>query len=224
MNINDLAAIWLTLKLATATTILLLLIGTPLAWWLSRTRSRLAGFISVLVAMPLVLPPTVIGFYLLLAMGPHGVIGQFTQALGIGLLPFTFTGLVIASVLYSMPFVVQPLQNAFDSVDKSLLDAAAMLRANRFDAFLHIVLPLSAPAYITAAILCFAHTVGEFGVVLMLGGNIPGATQVLSVQIYNHVEALQYGHAHWLAGGLMLFSFAVLSALYGLRKSGGLRV
>ena len=224
MNINDLAAIWLTLKLATATTILLLLIGTPLAWWLSRTRSRLAGFISVLVAMPLVLPPTVIGFYLLLAMGPHGVIGQFTQALGIGLLPFTFTGLVIASVLYSMPFVVQPLQNAFDSVDKSLLDAAAMLRANRFDAFLHIVLPLSAPAYITAAILCFAHTVGEFGVVLMLGGNIPGATQVLSVQIYNHVEAMQYSNAHWLAGGMLLVSFVVLSALYSLRKSGGLRV
>ena len=224
VNPADLAAIWLTLKLASLTTLLLLLIGTPLAWWLARTRWRLAGVVHVLVAMPLVLPPTVIGFYLLLLMGPHGFIGQLTQMLGIGLLPFSFTGLVVASVLYSMPFVVQPLHNAFESLDASLLDAAALLRARPLDCFLHIVLPLSAPAYVTAAILGFAHTVGEFGVVLMLGGNIPGATQVLSVQIYNHVEALQYGHAHWLAGGLMLFSFAVLSALYGLRKSGGLRV
>lgn len=224
MNAADLAAIWLTLKLAAVTTLLLLLIGTPLAWWLARTRARLASAVHVLVAMPLVLPPTVIGFYLLLLMGPQGWIGGLTQALGIGLLPFTFAGLVIASVLYSMPFVVQPLHNAFESMDEALLDAAALLRASPLDTFWHIVLPLSAPAYVTAAILGFAHTVGEFGVVLMLGGNIPGATQVLSVQIYNHVEAMQYSHAHWLAGGLMLFSFAVLSALYALRRSGGLRV
>ena len=224
MDSSDLGAIWLTLKLATLTTVVLLIIGTPLAWWLAHSRWRWKGIVGAVVALPLVLPPTVLGFYLLLALGPRGAVGQFTQALGWGLLPFTFPGLVIASVLYSMPFVVQPLHNAFESLDESLLDAAALLRARPLDCFLHIVLPLAAPAYITATILGFAHTVGEFGVVLMLGGNIPGATQVLSVQIYNHVEALQYGHAHWLAGGLMLFSFAVLSALYGLRKSGGLRV
>lgn len=224
MNAADLAAIWLTLKLATVTTLLLLMIGTPLAWWLARTRSRAAAILNVLVAMPLVLPPTVIGFYLLLLMGPHGAIGQLTQALGIGLLPFTFPGLVIASVLYSMPFVVQPLQNSFESVDKTLLEAAALLRAKPIDTFFHVVLPLSVPGYVTASILGFAHTVGEFGVVLMLGGNVPGATQVLSVQVYNHVEAMQYSNAHWLAGGMLLFSFLVLSLLYSIRKTGGWRV
>lgn len=214
MNPADLTAIWLTLKLATLTTLLLLLIGTPLAWWLARTRARWAGAVHVLVAMPLVLPPTVIGFYLLLLMGPHGFVGQLTQTLGIGLLPFSFTGLVVASVLYSMPFVVQPLHNAFESLDESLLDAAALLRARPLDCFLHIVLPLSAPAYITATILGFAHTVGEFGIVLMIGGNIPEKTRVVSVQIYDHVEALEYTQAHWLAGSMVLFSFLVLMALY----------
>ena len=224
MNADDLAAIWLTLKLATVVTALLLLIGTPLAWWLARTKSRFAGVINVIVALPLVLPPTVIGFYLLLLMGPHGVVGQITQTLGIGLLPFTFAGLVVASVLYSMPFVVQPLQNAFESVDEPLLEVAATLRASPFDTFCNVVLPLSVPGYVTAATLGFAHTVGEFGVVLMLGGNIPGATRVLSVQIYNHVESMQFANAHWLAGGMLLFSFVVLSLLYGVRKVGLLRV
>jgi len=224
MTVDDLQAIWLTVKLATITTMLLLLLGTPLAWWLSRTRSRLAGFVNVLVAMPLVLPPTVIGFYMLLLMGPHGMVGQLTQALGIGLLPFTFAGLVVASVLYSLPFVVQPLQNAFEAIDRNLLEVASTLRASPFDGFCSVVLPLARPGYVTAAILGFAHTVGEFGVVLMLGGNIPGATQVLSVQIYNHVEAMHYANAHWLAGGMLLFSFVVLTFLYGTRKPAVFRV
>lgn len=224
MSTDDLAAIWLTLQLATVVTVLLLLLSTPLAWWLARTTSRAAGVINVIVALPLVLPPTVIGFYLLLLMGPHGVVGQITQALGIGLLPFTFTGLVIASLLYSLPFVVQPLQNTFESIHEPLLDAASTLRAGPFDTFCHVVLPLSVPGYVTAATLGFAHTVGEFGVVLMLGGNIPGATRVMSVQIYNHVEAMQFANAHWLAGSMLLFSFIVLSLVYGMRKVRLLRV
>ena len=221
---NDWAAIWLTLKLATVVTLLLLLLATPLAWWLARTRSTLATVIGAVVAMPLVLPPTVIGFYMLLLMGPNGAIGQLTQALGIGLLPFTFSGLVVASLFYSLPFVVQPLQNAFMAVGEPLLETAATLRANAFDTFRSVVLPLAVPGYVTAATLGFAHTVGEFGVVLMLGGNIPSATQVLSVQIYNHVEAMQYTNAHWLAGGMLLFCFAVLFALQSVRKTGWLRV
>lgn len=211
---EDWGAIWLTLKLATVVTLLLLLIGTLIAWWLARTRSRLKGLIGAVVALPLVLPPTVLGFYLLVTLGPEGPIGRLTQALGIGLLPFSFPGLVIASVFYSLPFVVQPLQNAFEAIGERPLEVAATLRASPWDAFFSVALPLARPGYISAAILGFAHTVGEFGIVLMIGGNIPDKTRVVSVQIYDHVEALEYVQAHWLAGGLLAFSFLVLFALY----------
>lgn len=215
----DFAAIWLTLKLASLTTVILLLVGTPIALWLAHTRSRLHGPIGAIVALPLVLPPTVIGFYLLLAMGPHGYVGQLTQAMGLGTLTFSFAGLVIGSVIYSMPFVVQPLQNAFTAIGPRPLEVAATLRANPWDCFFTVVLPLARPGFITAAILGFAHTVGEFGVVLMIGGNIPEKTRVVSVQIYDHVEALEYAQAHWLAGAMVVFSFLVLLALYSSRKS-----
>ncbi|HPF59049.1 MAG TPA: molybdate ABC transporter permease subunit [Candidatus Competibacteraceae bacterium] len=210
----DFAAVWLTLKLATTTTVILLIAGTPIAWWLARTRSKWKGVIGAVVALPLVLPPTVLGFYLLIALGPHGLAGQLTQLLGWGVLPFTFAGLVVASVFYSMPFVVQPLQQAFEVIGTRPLEVAATLRASPWDAFFSVVLPLAKPGFITASILGFAHTVGEFGVVLMIGGNIPEKTQVVSVQIYNHVEALEYAEAHVLAGGMLLFSFLVLLALY----------
>jgi molybdate transport system permease protein len=210
----DLAAIWLTLRLATLVTCLLLVIGTPIAWWLSRTRSWLKGPIGAVVALPLVLPPTVLGFYLLVAMGPHGFVGQLTQSLGLGLLPFSFWGLVVASVFYSMPFVVQPIQNAFEAIGARPLEVAATLRAGPWDRFFTVALPLAKPGFITATILGFAHTVGEFGVVLMIGGNIPGETRVVSVQIYDHVEALEYPQAHWLAGTMLVFSFLVLLGLY----------
>ena len=225
MPLDDigLAAVVLTLKLAGVTTLLLLLIGTPIAWWLARTRSRLNGPISAVVALPLVLPPTVLGFYLLVAMGPNGPIGQLTQSLGLGTLPFTFAGLVVASVFYSMPFVVQPLHNAFEAIGEAPLEAAATLRAGPLDTFFTVVLPLARPGFVTASILGFAHTIGEFGVVLMIGGNIPEKTRVLSVQIYDHVEAMEYAQAHWLAGGMLVFSFVVLLALYGSRSSQGLR-
>ena len=225
MPLDDigLAAVVLTLKLAGVTTLLLLLIGTPIAWWLARTRSRLKGPISAVVALPLVLPPTVLGFYLLVAMGPNGPIGQLTQSLGLGTLPFTFAGLVVASVFYSMPFVVQPLHNAFEAIGEATLEAAATLRAGPLDTFFTVVLPLARPGFVTASILGFAHTIGEFGVVLMIGGNIPEKTRVLSVQIYDHVEAMEYAQAHWLAGGMLVFSFVVLLALYGSRSSQGLR-
>lgn len=216
-----LAAIWLTLKLAGLTTLLLLLLGTPLAWWLARTRSPLKGPIGAVVALPLVLPPTVLGFYLLVVLGPQGAIGQLTQALGLGTLPFTFAGLVVGSVLYSMPFVVQPLQNAFQAIGEQPLEAAATLRASPWDRFFSVVLPLARPGFVSASILGFAHTVGEFGVVLMLGGNIPQQTRVVSVQIYDHVEAMEYAQAHWLAGGMLLFSFAVLLFLYSGRGRAG---
>jgi molybdate transport system permease protein len=216
----DLAAIWLTLKLAGVTTALLLLIGTPIAWWLARTRSWLKGPVGALVALPLVLPPTVIGFYLLLAMGPNGPVGQFTRSLGLGVLPFTFWGLVVASVFYSLPFVVQPLQNAFEAIGERPLEVAATLRASPLDTFISVVLPLARPGYLSAGVLGFAHTVGEFGVVLMIGGNIPGATRVVSVQIYDHVEALEYADAHWLSAGMLAFSFLVLLALYTLNPTG----
>lgn len=212
----DLQAIWLTLRLASLVTLLLLLIGTPIAWWLARTRSRWKGPVGAVVALPLVLPPTVIGFYLLVAMGPNGPVGQFTQSVGIGLLPFTFWGLVIASVFYSMPFVVQPIQNAIEALGERPLEVAATLRAGPWDRFFTVVLPLARPGFLTAAILGFAHTVGEFGVVLMIGGNIPGATRVVSVQIYDYVEAMEYGQAHWLAASMVIFSFLVLLALYTL--------
>lgn len=219
----SLSAIWLTLKLASVTTLLLLLIGTPIAWWLARTRSPLKGPIGAVVALPLVLPPSVLGFYLLVAMGPNGPVGQVTQSLGLGVLPFTFAGLVVGSVFYSMPFVVQPLQNAFEAIGERPLEAAATLRASPLDTFFSVVLPLARPGFITASILGFAHTVGEFGVVLMIGGNIPERTRVLSVQIYDHVEAMEYAQAHWLAGGMLLFSFLVLLILYNSRLRPGWR-
>jgi molybdate transport system permease protein len=215
----DLSAIWLTLKLATVVTLILLLIGTPIAWWLARTRSFWKGPVGALVAMPLVLPPTVLGFYLLVTLGPNGPIGQLTQALGLGLLPFTFAGLVVGSVIYSLPFVVQPLQNAFEAIGDRPLEVAATLRASPLDAFISVALPLAKPGFLTATILGFAHTVGEFGVVLMIGGNIPEKTRVVSVQIYDHVEALEYTQAHWLSAGMVLFAFLVLLALYTLNPS-----
>jgi molybdate transport system permease protein len=214
MSVEDFTAIFLTAKLAALATLLLLLVGTPIAWWLARSRSRATGLVGAIVTLPLVLPPTVLGFYLLMLMGPQGSIGAFTQWLGIGLLPFTFPGLVVASVLYSMPFVVQPLQQAFTAMGNQPMEAAATLRASPWDAFVSVALPLARPGFMTAAVLGFAHTVGEFGVVLMIGGNIPGKTQVLSMAIYNHVEALEYTNAHWLAGGMLVFSFAVLLLLY----------
>lgn len=216
IDAQDWAAVWLTLKLASITTVLLLILGTPLALWLAHTRSRLRGVVSALVSMPLVLPPTVLGFYLLLMMGPNGPVGQLTQALGLGMLPFTFQGLVIASVIYSLPFVVQPIQNAIEAVGPRPLEVAATLRARPWDTFWSVVVPLARPGFLTAAVLGFAHTVGEFGVVLMIGGNIPGATRVISVQIFDRVEAMEYAQAHWLSGGMVAFSFIVLFLLYTL--------
>ncbi|WP_341646573.1 molybdate ABC transporter permease subunit [Thauera sp. SDU_THAU2] len=214
-------AIWLTLELATLTTVLLLVIATPLAWWLSQTRSRWRAPIGALVTLPLVLPPTVLGFYLLVLMGPHGPVGQLTQALGWGILSFSFTGLLIGSIVFSLPFAVQPIQHAFEAIGPRPLEAAATLRASPLDAFFTVALPLARPGMLTAAILSFAHTVGEFGVVLMIGGNIPGQTRVVSTQIYGHVEAMEYAQAHWLAGGMVVFSFLILLSLSLLRRSGG---
>ncbi|MBA2674366.1 molybdate ABC transporter permease subunit [Ramlibacter sp.] len=210
---DDLSAIWLTLKLATLTTVLLLLLATPLAWWLARTGSRWRAPVGAVVALPLVLPPTVLGFYLLVAFGPQGWGGQATQALGLGLLPFTFTGLLLGSIVYSLPFAVQPLQHAFEGVGRRPMEAAATLGARPLDAFFTVALPLARGGFVTAAVLSFAHTVGEFGVVLMIGGNIPRQTRVVSTQIYGHVEALEYAQAHWLSGAMVLFSFVVLLAL-----------
>jgi len=212
----DLAALWLTLRLAALTTLILLLLGTPLAWWLSRSRWRLKFLVEAVVALPLVLPPTVLGFYLLVALGPRGPIGAFTQSLGIGPLAFTFAGLVVGSVVYSLPFVVQPLQDAFAAVGRRPLEVAATLRASPWDRFLTVAVPLARPGFLTAAVLGFAHTVGEFGVVLMIGGNIPGRTRVVSIAIYDHVESLEYGHAHWLSGALLLLSFLMLVAVYAV--------
>lgn len=209
----DVEAVWLTIKLAALTTLLLLVIGTPIAWWLARTRSWLRHPVGVLVTLPLVLPPTVLGFYLLVLLGPHGPIGKLTQALGLGTLPFTFAGLVVASVVASLPFVVQPIQNAFAAMGVRPLEVAASLRASPWDAFFTVAVPLARPGFLTAAVLGFAHTVGEFGVVLMIGGNIPGKTKVLSVAVYDYVELLEYGRAHVLAAGMVGFSFLVLLAL-----------
>ncbi len=211
---SDLQAIWLTLKLASVTTVLLLIIVTPLSWWLAHTRKWYRGPVAAVVALPLVLPPSVLGFYLLLLLGPHGMVGKLTSALHLGTLPFTFAGLVVGSVLFSMPFAVQPIQNAFEAMGRRPLEVAATLRAGAWDRFFSVALPLARPGFFTATILAFAHTVGEFGVVLMLGGNIEGETRVLSVAVYNHVEAIEYGAAHWLSGGMVLFSFLVLLALY----------
>jgi molybdate transport system permease protein len=213
LNDADFSTLRLTLELAGLTTALLLIVGTPIAWWLSRTRSWLKSPVGAVVTLPLVLPPTVLGFYLLVAMGPNGFIGHLTHALGLGLLPFTFPGLVLASVIYSLPFTVQPLQNAFEAIGNRPLEVAATLRASPLDRFFSVVVPLARPGFITASILSFAHTVGEFGVVLMIGGNIADRTRVVSVQIYNHVEALEYREAYWLAGGMLIFSFLVLLAV-----------
>ncbi len=222
MPLSDeaLQAIGLTLRLATLTTLLLLLIGTPIAWWLAHTNSRWRAAVNALVILPLVLPPTVLGFYLLLLLGPEGPLGRLTLAVGLGSLSFSFTGLLIGSVLFSLPFAVQPLQNAFTALGPRPMEVAATLRASPLDAFFSVALPLARPGFIVAAILSFAHTVGEFGVVLMIGGNIPGKTQVVSTLIYGHVEAMEYAQAHWLAAGLVLLSFGVLLSLSLLHRRG----
>ena len=215
LDANDVGAIRLTLELATLVTGLLLLIGTPIAWWLANSPSRWKVMVGAVVTLPLFLPPTVLGFYMLLAMGPNGAIGWLTQSLGLGLLPFTFAGLVLASVVYSLPFVVQPIRDGFEAIGQRPLEVAATLRAGPWDRFFTVILPMARPSFLTAAVLGFAHTVGEFGVVLMIGGNIPGRTRVLSVQIFDHVEAMEYAQAHWLAGGMVVFTFLVLLILYG---------
>ena len=214
MGEGDLTAVWITLRLALASTLILLLLGTPLAWWLARTEFRFKSVVQALVALPLVLPPTVLGFYLLVAFGPHGPVGGLLETLGAAPLAFTFTGLVVGSVIYSLPFVVQPLEDAFSSIGPRPLEVAATLRASPFDRFVSVALPLARPGFITATVLGFAHTVGEFGVVLMIGGNIPGETRVLSVAIYDHVESLDYASAHLLAGGLLLVSLLLLIGVY----------
>ncbi len=208
----------LTLELAAITTVFLLLVATPLSWWLARTKSKFRAPISSIVTLPLVLPPSVLGFYLLVAMGPNGPLGKLTEAMGLGLLTFTFPGLVIGSIVYSMPFAVQPLQGAFEAIGNRPLEVAATLRAKPMDAFLNVVIPLARPGFVTAALLTFAHTIGEFGVVLMIGGNVPGKTQVVSTEIYSYVEAMEYSKAHWLAGGMVVFSFVVLLGLTLLNK------
>jgi molybdate transport system permease protein len=218
MSSAELTAIRLTAELAALTTVLLLIVGTPIAWCLARTRSRLKPVWSALVAMPIVLPPSVLGFYLLLMMGPNGPVGQFTQSLGLGRLPFTFSGLVVASVLYTMPFVVQPLQQAFEAVPERMLEAAATLRASPWDRFFSVALPLARPGFVTASVLGFAHTVGEFGVVLMIGGNIPGQTRTLSVAIYDQVEAGEFAAAHRLSAGMVAFALIVLVTLYVVNR------
>ena len=223
LTTTDLQTLGLTLQVAGLTTAILLVLGTPLAWWLARSSSWATRPIAALVALPLVLPPTVLGFYLLVALGPHGPIGQWTQALGLGLLPFSFAGLVLGSVLYSLPFMVQPVHNAMQALGNRPLEVAATLRASKLDTFFSVVLPLCKPGLITGTIMSFAHTVGEFGVVLMVGGNIPGVTRVVSVQIYDHVESAQYADAHRLAAVMLVFAFAVLLALqiYNQRNQSG---
>ena len=214
----DLAALWITLKLALLTSLILLLVGTPVAWWLARTRCRCRPWIEAVVALPLVLPPTVLGFYLLLALGPNGPLAGLYGLFGLQPLTFTFSGLVVGSVIYSLPFAVQPLQAAFSTVGRQPLELAASLGASPLDAFFSVALPLARRGLLVALTLSFAHTVGEFGVVLMIGGNIPGQTQVLSILIYDHVEALDYARAHLLAGGLLVLSFLLLVLVYGLNR------
>ncbi len=214
----DLAPIWLTLRLALTVTPLLLALGTPLAWWLARTRSGLRYPIEAVVALPLVLPPTVLGFYLLVLLGPRGVVGAAWHALGFDFPVFNFSGLVAGSVLYSLPFVVQPLQGAFEAVGRRPLEAAATLGAAPLDRFVTVAVPLARRGFLTAATLGFAHTLGEFGVVLMIGGNIPGRTRVLSIAIYDHVERMEYSQAHRLSLAMLIFSFLVLLAVYGLNR------
>lgn len=214
----DLGPLWLSLALAAVTTLILLGIGTPLAWWLASTRSRSRAVVEAITALPLVLPPTVLGFYLLVLLGPASPVGAFWVRVTGETLTFSFAGLVVASVLYSLPFMVQPLQNAFEAVGRGPLEAAATLGAGRIDAFFSVAAPLSATGFVTAAVLTFAHTIGEFGVVLMVGGNIPGETRVISIAIYEHVETLNYGDAHLLSGGLLVFAFMMLLPVYLLRR------
>ncbi len=211
-------AVWLTLKLASLTTLVLLVVGTPLAWWLARSKAAWKEVIGSLVALPLVLPPTVLGFYLLVLLGPDGPMGQLTESLGIGPLAFTFPGLVVGSVIYSLPFMVQPIRNAFDALGDRPMEVAATLRASPLQTFFEVAIPLARPGFLTGAVLGFAHTVGEFGVVLMIGGNIPGETKVLSVAIYDHVESLEMTQAHWMAGGMVVFSFLVVLTMSILEK------
>ena len=218
LNEADITALAITLKLALVSTLVLLLLGTPLAWWLARSRWRLKFIIEAIVALPLVLPPTVLGFYLLIALGPNGPVGGLLESLGQRPLAFTFTGLVIGSIIYSMPFVVQPLQDAFGSIGRRPMEVAATLRASPLDRFFTVAVPLARPGFLTAAVLGFAHTIGEFGVVLMIGGNIPSETRVASIAIYDHVEGLEYAHAHWLSGVLLLLSFLMLIVVYGLNR------
>ena len=214
LNEYDISALLVTLKLASITTVILILVGTPIAWWLSQTRFKFKAVIEAIIALPLILPPTVLGFYLLMTLGTNGPIGNFLESLGGSSIAFTFTGLVVGSVIYSLPFVVQPLQNSFGSIGKQSMEVAATLGASKLDRFFTVAVPLARSGFITASVLGFAHTVGEFGVVLMIGGNIPGETGVLSIAIYDHVEAMEYGQAHVLAGGLLVLSFVMLLIVY----------
>ena len=218
LNEYDLAALLVTIKLASITTVILILVGTPIAWWLSQTRFKFKAVIEAIIALPLILPPTVLGFYLLMTLGTNGPIGNFLESLGGSSIAFTFTGLVVGSVIYSLPFVVQPLQNSFGSIGKQPMEVAATLGASKLDRFFTVAVPLARSGFITASVLGFAHTVGEFGVVLMIGGNIPGETGVLSIAIYDHVEAMEYGQAHILAGGLLVLSFVMLLVVYTFNR------
>ena len=214
LNEYDISALLVTIKLASITTVILIIIGTPIAWWLSQTRFKFKVVIEAIIALPLILPPTVLGFYLLMTLGTNGPIGNFMESLGGSSIAFTFTGLVVGSVIYSLPFVVQPLQNSFASIGKQPMEVAATLGASKLDRFFTVAVPLARSGFITASVLGFAHTVGEFGVVLMIGGNIPGETGVLSIAIYDHVEAMEYGQAHVLAVGLLVLSFVMLLIVY----------
>jgi molybdate transport system permease protein len=214
----DLGPLWLSLALASVTTIILLLVGTPLAWWLAGTRSRAKPALEAVTALPLVLPPTVLGFYFLIALGPASPIGSFWMSITGDALTFSFSGLVVASVFYSLPFMVQPLQNAFEAIGRAPLEAAATLRASPTDAFFSVAAPLARHGFVTAVVLSFAHTIGEFGVVLMVGGNIPGKTRVISIAIYEHVETLNYAAAHILSAGLIFFAFTILLIVYTFRR------
>jgi len=214
LNEYDISALLVTLKLASITTVILILVGSPIAWWLSQTRFKFKAVIEAIIALPLILPPTVLGFYLLMTLGTNGPIGNFLESIGGSSIAFTFTGLVVGSVIYSLPFVVQPLQNSFASIGKQPMEVAATLGASKLDRFFTVAVPLARSGFITASVLGFAHTVGEFGVVLMIGGNIPGETGVLSIAIYDHVEAMEYGQAHVLAGGLLILSFVMLLVVY----------
>jgi molybdate transport system permease protein len=218
LNEYDLSALLVTIKLASITTVILILVGTPIAWWLSQTRFKFKAVIEAIIALPLILPPTVLGFYLLMTLGTNGPIGNFLESLGGSSIAFTFTGLVVGSVIYSLPFVVQPLQNSFGSIGKQPMEVAATLGASKLDRFFTVAVPLARSGFITASVLGFAHTVGEFGVVLMIGGNIPGETGVLSIAIYDHVEAMEYGQAHVLAGGLLVLSFVMLLVVYTFNR------